>query len=119
MGWGATRGAEFWDPESRQCIANDATNGPILVELFNWYKGYTDKYGAEEIQAFMTSYGGNAYGRNTPEGVHYTGLLSTWIVATWLYNDMREYGPDVDFGVTKVPSPKGVAGKPANLVANM
>jgi maltose-binding protein MalE len=67
----------------------------------------------------MTSYSGNAYGRNTPEGVYYTGLLSIWQIATWLYNDMLEYGPDVDFGVTKVPSPRGVDGKPGQLVANM
>jgi multiple sugar transport system substrate-binding protein len=119
QGWAATRGAEIWDAENNQCIANDDTNKPIMLELFDWFKGYTDKYGVEELQAFMTSYSGNNYGRNTPEGIYYTGLLGIWQVATWLYNDIREYGPDVDFGVTKVPSPAGVDGKPCNLVANM
>ena len=119
MAYGAMFGAEFWDGDSRQCIANDATNGPIMVDLFNWCKGYTDKYGAEEIQAFMSSYSGNSYGRNTPDGVYYTGLLAIWLNRTWLYNDMLEYGPDVDFGVAKPPSPRGVTGKPADLDANM
>ncbi len=117
--WGASRGAEIWDAGEQKCIANDDTNGPIFVELLNWYKGYADEYGAEELQAFMTSYAGNSYGRNTPEGIYYTGLLSIWSLATWLYNDMKEYGPDVDFGVTKIPSPRGVTGKPGNLVANV
>lgn len=117
--WGATRGAEVWDDATQTCIANDDTNGPIFIELLNWYKGYAEEYGAEELQAFMTSYQGNNFGRNTPEGIYYTGLLGIWHIATWLYNDMKEYGPDVDFGVTKVPSPAGVDGKPGYLQANV
>jgi multiple sugar transport system substrate-binding protein len=119
QGWAATRGAELWDASTGTCIANDDKNKPILVELFKWYKGYADRYGAEEIQAFITSYSSQGYGRNTPEGAYYNGRIGIWQLATWLYNDMKEYGPDVDFDVAKVPSPKGVSGKPCNLVANL
>jgi multiple sugar transport system substrate-binding protein len=117
--WGATRGLTLWDPVNRQAIANDATNRPIMVDLLNWYKSYADKYGAEELQAFITSYSGNDFGRNTPEGVYYTGRLGVWALETWLYNDMKEYGPEVNFGVTKLPSPRGVEGRPGFLNANM
>ncbi|MBM4457064.1 MAG: extracellular solute-binding protein [Chloroflexi bacterium] len=119
FGWGATRGAEVWDPNTQKCIANDAKNKPIFVALFNWHKGYATKYGYEELQAFITTYSGNTFGRNTPEGAWYTGKLGIWALETWLYNDFKEYGPKVSFGVTKMPSPKGVKGKPGGLTANM
>jgi len=113
--WGATRNISVWDANAGKCTANN----PAMVDLFKWYKSYATKYGTEELQAFMTTYSGNNYGRNTPEGVYYTGKLSIWALATWLYNDMKEYGPKVNFGVTKVPSPKGVAGKPGHAQANL
>ena len=76
VAWAATRGGELWDPNTQKCIANDAKNKPIFVDLFKWYKKYTDKYGAEEMQSYITSYQGNNFGRNTPEGVYYTGRLA-------------------------------------------
>jgi multiple sugar transport system substrate-binding protein len=116
MAWGATRGMTFWNADEQK-VEIDMDKG---VDMLNWHKGYADKYGAEELQAFMSAYGGNNFGRNTPEGVYYTGRLALWAVQTWLFNDMKEYGPDVNFDVTKMPSPKGTEGAmPGDLVANM
>jgi multiple sugar transport system substrate-binding protein len=114
-GWAATRGGTLWDEGSQTCTANSE---PFL-DTIKWMKGYADKYGQEELQAFITAYSSQGYGRNTPEGAYYNGRIGLWGLATWLYNDMKEYGPDVDFDVTKWPSPAGVEGKPAQLVANL
>lgn len=116
FGWGAAFGATFWDAETGTVTADH----PAMVRVLEWFKGYGDRYGAEQLQAFITSYGGNNFGRNTPQGAYYTGLLSIWNQASWLINDMREYGPDVDFGITSLPSPSDVTdGKPGKLQANL
>jgi multiple sugar transport system substrate-binding protein len=113
--WGPAFGVQMWDPEALQITANS----PAGVAMMEWAKSYRDKYRPEEIQAFITSHGGNTFGRNTPQGVYYTGLLAIWAQGSWSYNDMGEYGPEVDFGVTSLPSPAGVAGKPGAVNANM
>ena len=113
--WTPTRNIPVWNAEQGKCTANN----PQMVELLNWQKGYAKKYGTEALQAFSSSYGGNSYGRNTPDGIYYTGKIGVWGLATWLYNDMKEYGPKVNFGVAKIPSPKGVKGKPSFLNANL
>ena len=114
--WLAAFGGEVWDAETQTA----SINTPEMQEVFNWYKGYYDRYGVENIEAYASTYGGNGFGRNTPEGVYYTGLLAIWTIGSWLVNDMNEYGPDVDFGITKVPSPASAEnGRPGQLQANM
>lgn len=112
--WAAVHGAPLWDAENKKVLSDNEQ----MLGLFQWFKSYSDTYGAEQIQAFRTAYGGNDFGRNTPQGAYYTGLLNIWMNQTWLINDMREYGPDVEYGVTKVPG-VGDQGKPGNIVSNM
>ncbi len=114
--WLAAFGGEVWDADSQTA----SVNTPEMQELFNWYKSYSDRFGIENIQAYASTYGGNGFGRNTPEGVYYTGLLAVWTIGSWLFNDMNEYGPEVDFGVAKVPGPAGAENyRPGSLTANM
>ena len=97
--WGAAFGSQYWD----EAEGNIAVDEEAMIALFEWYKSYADKFGAENLQAYASTYGGNTFGRNTPQGVYYTGLLSFWALGSWSYNDMGEYGPDVDFGVVPLP----------------
>ena len=113
--WLGAFGAEIWDPETSTVTADNER----VLQLLNWYASYNERYGAENIGAFRTAYGGNNFGRNSPEGLYYTGQIALWTLGSWSYNDMGEYGPDVDFGVTAVPSPEGLNGHPGKLVANM
>jgi maltose-binding protein MalE len=113
--WLGAFGADIWDPETSTVTADNER----VLQLLNWYASYNERYGAENIGAFRTAYGGNNFGRNSPEGLYYTGQIALWTLGSWSYNDMGEYGPDVDFGVTAVPSPEGLNGHPGKLVANM
>ena len=114
--WLGAFGADVWDDESG--TVNMET--PEVLSLLEWYNGYSQEYGIENIAAFHTAYGGNNFGRNSPEGLYYTGQLAIWQIGTWLYNDVGEYGPDLNFGVTKVPSPSAaINGKPGKLQANL
>ena len=98
--WATAFGSQFWDESE----GNIAVDDEAMLELFAWYKAYADQFGAENLRAFADTYGGNSFGRNTPQGVYYTGLLSMWVRGSWAYNDMGEYGPDVDFGVAPMPT---------------
>jgi len=97
--WGAAFGSQYWD-ESEGNIAIDEE---AMIALFEWYKSYADQFGAENLQAYASTYGGNNFGRNTPQGIYYTGLITFWVLGSWSYNDMGEYGPDVDFDVIPIP----------------
>ncbi|MEM7127139.1 MAG: extracellular solute-binding protein [Chloroflexota bacterium] len=113
--WLAAFGADVWDPDTNTVTADNEK----VLSLLNWYGKYNETYGVENIGAFRTAYGGNGFGRNSPEGLYYTGQIAVWTLGSWSFNDMGEYGPDVDFDVAAVPSPEGSGGSPGKLVANM
>lgn len=114
--WLGAFGADVWDEET----ATVNLETPEVLSLLEWYNGYSREYGIENIAAFHTAFGGNGFGRNSPEGLYYTGQLAIWQIGTWLYNDIGEYGPNLNFGVSQVPSPSAAAnGKPGKLQANL
>jgi multiple sugar transport system substrate-binding protein len=114
--WLPAFGAEIWDPDTNTVtIDNERT-----LQMLEWYQSYNERYGAETIGAFRTAYGGNNFGRNSPEGLYYTGQIAIWTTGSWLFNDIGEYGPDLNFDVTRVPAPASAGnGKPGKLNANM
>lgn len=97
--WGAAFGSQYWDESE----GNIAVDEEAMIALLEWYKSYANRFGAENLQAYANTYGGNSFGRNTPQGIYYTGLITMWVRGSWAYNDMGEYGPDVDFGVAPMP----------------
>ncbi len=114
--WLGAFGVDVWDEET----AIVTLDNPDALALLEWYNGYSTEYGIENIAAFRTAFGGNAFGRNSPEGLYYTGQIATWQIGSWLYNDVGEYGPDLNFDVTKVPVPStATQGKPGKLQANL
>ncbi len=114
--WLGAFGASVWNEDTGEVTLDS----PEALALLEWYNGYADEYGIENIAAFRTTYGGNGFGRNSPDGLYYTGQIATWQIGSWLYNDVGEYGPDLNFDVTKVPSPSTATnGKPGKLQANL
>ncbi len=114
--WGAAFGSQYWD-ESEGNIALDEE---AWIALLNWYKSYGDKFGVENLAAYASTYGGNGFGRNSPQGIYYTGLISFWVIGSWLFNDMGEYGPDVDFDVAPIPTLASADdATPGTSIANM
>lgn len=114
--WLAAFGAEVWDQETSTVIVDNERT----LQMLEWFQSYNERYGAETIGAFRTAYGGNSFGRNSPEGLYYTGQIAVWSIGSWLFNDIGEYGPELNFDVTRVPSPSFAEnGKPGKLNANM
>ena len=114
--WGAAHGSQYWD----EAEGNIAVDEEAMIALLNWYKDYADKFGVENLAAYANTYGGNGFGRNTPQGIYYTGLISFWVIGSWLFNDMGEYGPDVDFDVVPIPTLASADdATPGTSIANM
>ncbi|MEQ8675259.1 MAG: extracellular solute-binding protein [Aggregatilineales bacterium] len=113
--YAAFGGQNFWDAEA----GTFNINNPEMLAMFEWLKSFADRYGAENIEAYASTYGGSGFGRQTPDGIYYTGRIAIWALNSYIYNDMGEYGPDVDFGIAPFPSPAGVDGAPGDIEANM
>ena len=93
---------------------------PEVLSLLEWYNGYSQEYGIENIAAFHTAYGGNNFGRNSPKASITPVNWRSGRSGLGSINDVGEYGPDLNFGVTKVPSPSAaINGKPGKLQANL
>ena len=85
--WGAAFGSQYWDDPK----AISPWDEEAWVELLNWYKSYGEQFGVENLAGYASTYGETAFGRNSRKA-SYTGLISFWVIGSWLFNDMGEYG---------------------------
>ncbi len=106
--WGTVFGGRFYDPAARKATLTD----PGVARMMEWMKTFVDRYGSGPVEAFRATYSPSGWGRKSRDGAFYTGRFVAWVHAVWLYNDMREFGPTIDFAVAPVPSPKGIAAPP-------
>jgi multiple sugar transport system substrate-binding protein len=101
-------GGRLYDPGTQKLTLTT----PNVVRMLEWIKTFVDRYGTQPIETFRTANSAAGWGRKSPDGTFYTGKFVIWVHPVWLYNDMREFGPAVDFGVLPVPGPKGTTAPP-------
>jgi multiple sugar transport system substrate-binding protein len=106
--WCTVFGGSFYDAQARRLTLNHPNN----VRTYEWMKAFVDRYGAQPMEEFRQRYSANGWGRKSPDGAFYTGRFALWVYPVWLYNDIKEFGPQVDFDVRPVPSPAGVQAPP-------
>jgi multiple sugar transport system substrate-binding protein len=92
-------GGEFYDFAKDTCTAND----PKIVEAFTWMKSYADKYNIEDMEAFASAFGTQA---NNP---FYTGQIAIYCNGDWGLADIKQYVPNLNFGVVPMPGKSGPA----------
>ena len=56
--WGASFGSQYWDEGE----SNIAVDEEAMIALLEWYQAYANSLGAENLQAYASTYGGNAFG---------------------------------------------------------
>lgn len=112
--WIYAFGGKLYDHENKKITANHPKN----IEAFKWLKSFIDNYGVENIQAWIASNQSGQFGRWNPQGPYYTGELGMWVIGQWNYNDIMEYGKDMDFGMTYIPSPDGWPNTSSRLNSN-
>ncbi|MFB5660230.1 ABC transporter substrate-binding protein [Alteribacillus sp. HJP-4] len=95
--WGWGFGGDFYDEETGEVTAND----PKIVEALEWMTEFGQKYGVEDISGFESSSG---TGASDP---FITGQLSMKIDGNFTMAGINKYKPDLNYGVTPIPTPTG------------
>ena len=101
-------------------VANNKVtiNNPGYLEMMEWFDSYARQYGREEVTQWAEAASDGQFGRWNPQGPFYVGEVGMFMSGQWFYNDIREYAPDLDFGMAGMPGgPNGNPGS-AGVTAN-
>lgn len=91
--WGWAFGGNFYDEATQTITAND----PKTVKALEWMTSYANRLGVTRINASTSGWGGGA------DNPLITGNLAMACVHISTLNDLKKYGPDVDFGLAPLP----------------
>lgn len=87
-----TNGGEFWDEDG-----NPTFTSPENLEALQWFKDMNDYYGEAAVSAF----------RSRASALDYSpfidGSVSMVVEVNNLYQDIKRYAPDLNFGVAPIP----------------
>lgn len=103
QGWhytyGFSWGGEFFDEAACQVTPDN----PQVLAAFQWVYDYCAELGAQEVNAF----GSASIQPGFPPQQHpfIVGNLGMQINGDWIINQMRQYAPDIDYGITFIPVP--------------
>lgn len=93
--WGFWFGGELWDGE--QTITSMSTQN---VEAYEWFAGYPEKYGRENLDAFGASFGNVA----SPQDPFLDGQVAMVLQGVWMYNFIDQFAPGLSWGAAAFPS---------------
>ncbi|WP_332693511.1 ABC transporter substrate-binding protein [Halalkalibacter lacteus] len=94
--WGWAFGGEFIDENG-----TITANAPKIVEALEWETDFATEYGIETLNSFVSSAGTNA------TNPFITGQLSMMVNGNWMLGQIDEYAPDLDYGISYIPTPTG------------
>ncbi|MCR2822912.1 ABC transporter substrate-binding protein [Lederbergia panacisoli] len=95
--WGWSFGGEFFNESTGEVTAND----PKVVEALQWMVDFGNKYNVEDISGFESSAGSDAL------DPFISGQLSMKIDGNWTVTGINKFKPDLNYGVTPIPTPTG------------
>lgn len=73
---------------------------PENLRSMEWVRSYTEEYGLEELKTFATGFG--QFG--SPQYPFFAGKVAMCFQGVWLNNYMRQYAPNLDYGVAAWPA---------------
>jgi ABC-type glycerol-3-phosphate transport system substrate-binding protein len=88
-------GGDLITPDGR--IVYDAL--PENLASMRWVRSYTELYGLETLRRFAAGFGG--FG--TPQFPFFSGQTTMVFQGVWLNNYLRQYAPNLDYGVAAWP----------------
>ncbi len=95
-GWVWNAGGLFFDNRNFPTINADKN-----VEVLDWMKKWTDRYGFDAYSAFKGGFGGG------PQHPFVQGKVSMIVeTATW-EGELKKNGPNVKYGIVPIPTPDG------------
>jgi ABC-type glycerol-3-phosphate transport system substrate-binding protein len=103
----AMNGQKLYDVGNKKITLDN----PGYLELLSWYDAYAREYGRDQVTQWIEASSDGQFGRWNPQGPFYIGEIGLWMSGQWFYNDIREYAPNLDFGMAGMPGgPKGHPG---------
>lgn len=95
--WGINYGASFFNPDTCQITPTEPQMIKALTFQYDWAKEMSQ----ERVDTFFATYQPeNATANQNP---FYTGQLALNLTGNWFVTNLREYAPDVDYGITYIP----------------
>lgn len=85
-------GGDFYDPKEKKITAND----PGIVKALEWERKFYEKYGAQNVQDFITSSGQYL----TAQDLFESGKLAMTIDGSWAIRFIQENVPELDKNVS-------------------
>lgn len=95
--WGWAFGGSFYDDTTGKVTPNDQK----IVEALEWETEFAKELGVSNVASFTSSAGSDA------TNPFITGQLSMMINGNWMVAQIEEYGPDLDYGISYIPTPTG------------
>ncbi|MBQ7524862.1 MAG: ABC transporter substrate-binding protein [Abditibacteriota bacterium] len=95
--WGWAFGGSFYDAENDKVTADD----PKLVKALEWMCSYCDKYDVKRISAFSNGFG------SRDQNPFYIGIVAMECLHLAWLQDIAEYAPNLDYGISYLPMPEG------------
>jgi multiple sugar transport system substrate-binding protein len=112
--WGFNFGGSFYDPEQCQVTPADAE----IVNAFEWLYDYANRFDPKKVQAFLST-NAQCTGPLTCEAIppaqhpFITQKLAMNITGNWFLKTIGDYAPDLDYGVTYIPTPPDRVDQPS------
>jgi multiple sugar transport system substrate-binding protein len=105
QGWhytyGFSHGGDFYDAETCQVTPDD----PNVVAAFQWAYDYAAEKGPQQVQAFRQAF--TRPDLPPQQNPFMTGQLAMVITGDWMISGLRRYAPDLNYGITFIPTFEG------------
>lgn len=93
--WSYWFGGDIWDGDRRITAAT-----PENLQAIAWFRGYADKYGLKNLQAFGSQFGNFA----SPQNAFLSGKVAMALQGVWMYNFIDKFAPRLDWAAAPFPS---------------
>ena len=107
--WGFAFGGDFYDEAACELTPTDEN----IVASMQWVYDYAAAVEPTRIQNFISTFssaaGPIAWSGQIPpaQNPFITGRLGMIVTGDWFVANMAQYAPDIDYGITYIPTPDG------------
>ncbi len=95
--WGWVFGGDFYDTETGKVTADHPKN----IEALEWMVSYSKKFDASQVNAFSSGFG------SREQSPFYIGVVAMQFLHISQLAEIKQYAPDLDYGITSIPYPEG------------
>lgn len=95
--WGWAFGGRFYDYENNKITADD----PKVIEALKWMVSYARKYDIRKVSSLSAGFG------TAEQDPFLTGLLGMQPMVVYKLQEIDQYKPDLEYGITILPQPEG------------